>query len=543
MDMERRDHPFLNLKTAAFLLMVVLILYGLSTTTADPDLWGYLAFGRLFWGQSSFPYADVFAYVPTLNPWIYHEWLTGVVFYPLYVAFGDAGLQLLKYAFGLATMGAIYLTARRRGADLLPTALVLFFALPGLSIGYSAVRAQVFTYFFFALFLYLLESARLAQDWRRLWLLVPIQVVWCNLHGGWLAGLGLIWLYAVGEAVSRRPFWPYLKWFILAGLATLINPYGVQYWGYLIEAVTMPRPEITEWVSLVSGYQQGFLGGLELNYAIALCAVAVFLAWWARWREITPALVLVFTLYLAVTHNRHQVFFAMTCAAYLPALLTRYFQELGTRPGVMAWTQRLGRNIPALAVILLIGFFAYRFASCHPFRLEVPPEPVLNTRTEMYYPVGAIAYLQDHRLSGKLLVSFNWGEYCLWKLYPQCRVAIDGRYETVYPEKVQHEYFDFIRARDGWRNFLDHYPPDLILIELRSRPYAHLSRDPEWRQVYADTGCVLFKRSGEVPPGAGLAEVSVRLAGGLPESLSSDAGQRPSGAAEEIPGRETTRGP
>jgi hypothetical protein len=80
-------------------------------------------------------------------------------------------------------------------------------------------------------------------------------------------------------------------------------------------------------------------------------------------------------------------------------------------------------------------------------------------------------------------------------------VAIDGRYETVYPEALHKEYFDFLMGREGWRKFLADYPPDLILIELRSRVYGLLSNDPEWRQVYADPGCALFRRGGQVPPG------------------------------------------
>jgi hypothetical protein len=496
---ERGQDGWLNFRTASFLLLVLFTLYCLNSTLADPDLWGYLAFGRQFWSQGAFPYVDVYAYVPTLKPWIYHEWLTGVVFYPIYQTLGAPGLQLLKYALGLATVGLVYLTARRRGAELAATEVILFFAVLGLSIGYSAVRAQVFTYFFFALFLYLLETARLEGRTRRLWVLAPLMVVWCNLHGGFLAGLGLIFLYAAGEALSRRPFWPYLGCFLLAGLATLINPYGYKYWSYLIQAVTMPRPEITEWVSLWEGYQQGFMQGLDFFYAVALMAVALFLALWARWREITPALVLLFTVYLAIRHNRHQVFFAMAFGAYMPLLLSAYFRELGARPGVRAWKERLGRRLPALALLLLMGFFAYKFVSPGPFSLKIPRYPKTESRTEMYYPVGAIAYLERHHLSGRLLVHFNWGEYCLWRLYPQCRVAIDGRYETVYPEAVHRAYFDFLRARPGWRKFLAKYPPDLILIKLRSEPYPLLSRDPAWRQVYADTGCVLFRRAGEAP--------------------------------------------
>ncbi len=494
-------HRCLNLRAASFLLVILLIIYELNTTAADPDLWGYLAFGRLFWGQWQFPYADVFAYVPTLNPWIYHEWLTGVVFYPLYRTLGAPALQVLKLTSGLATAGLIYLTARRRGADLLPTLLILWVSMVGMSVGYSPVRAQVFTYFFFAAYLYLLETARLSGQQGRLWLLVPIQVAWCNLHGGFLAGLGLIFLNAAGEALARRPFRNYLGWFFLAGLATLVNPYGLQYWKYLAQAVTMPRPEITEWVSLFKGYQQGLVAGNEMAYCLALISVTVLLALWARWREITPALVLLFTVTLAISHRRHEVFLALAFGAFTPPLLSRYFRELGARPGFMTRIGQLGPKLPTLAVLLLICLFAYRVAGNNPFKLELRPEPGPALKTGLYYPLGAIDYLEKYHLSGKLLVHFNWGEYCLWRLYPRCLVAIDGRYETVYPEDVCLEYFEFIKGGESWRQFVEHYPPDLILVYNPSKVFGRLSGDREWRQVYADPGCALFRRRVAVAPG------------------------------------------
>ncbi len=507
MTLDSLKQRLLNLKAATFLLIVLVTLFELSHTKADPDLWGYLAFGRLFWTHSGFPYFDVFAYVPTLKPWVYHEWLTGVLFYPLYRTLGGSGLQIFKYVLGLATAGITYCTARRRGADLLPIAIILFISLPGLSPGYSPVRAQVFTYLFFAVSLYLLETARLSGNHRRLWLLVPIQMVWCNLHGGFLAGLGLILLYALGEALSRRPFWTYLLWLLLAGLATLVNPYGLQYWVYLAKAVTMPRPEITEWLSMFAAYKQGILASTAFLYFLILIVVAVLLVCWRRWREISPGLVMLVTLFLGVRHGRHIVFFVLAFAAYMPLLLTAFFRELKTRPEVIPWTRRLGGKIPALGVIFLIVFFAYRFGSRNPFNLKFPSEPNPAGKFEIYYPVGAVNYLQQRGLSGKLLVYFNWGEYCLWKLYPQCHVAIDGRYETVYPPNLNKEYFDFIDAKKNWRNFLGHYPPDMILIELRSRLYSFLSRDPEWRQVYADPGCVLFRRQEEVAAGPAQAHI------------------------------------
>src|SRR4030042_2846694 len=157
----------IGLKTALGFLVVTGALHNLKNTLADPDLWGYLAFGRLFWETGKFPYEDVFSYVPTLSPWIYHEWLTGVLFYPLYQTLGPPGLQLARYTLGLAAAGLVYLTARKRGADPLAAALGVGGGQLFLALGYSPVRAQVFTYGFFALYLYILEGARHTGNWRR----------------------------------------------------------------------------------------------------------------------------------------------------------------------------------------------------------------------------------------------------------------------------------------------------------------------------------------------------------------------------------------
>ncbi len=487
------------LKFVVGLLMVTAILKTLASTTADPDLWGFLAFGRLFWESRRFPYQDVFSYVPTLDPWVYHEWLTGVCFYPLYQTLGAPGLQLLKYGCGLATAGLVYLTARKRGADPLSAVMVLWMVQLFLAMGYSPVRAQVFTYGFFALYLYLLEDARQRGRWRGLWFLIPLQVIWCNLHGGFLAGLGLLGLYALGEALSRRPFRPYLGALLGSGLATLINPYGMEYWHYILRAVSMPRPEITEWVSLYRAYQMGFPKE-PMGYFLGMVAFSGFLAWWARWREITPALALAVTLYLGLKHQRHQVFFLLLAGGYLPVLLTGYFGVLKSRPRVMAAGHRLGTKIPTLLVIFLTVLWGCQFLSRAPLSLKIPAVPGTGTKNEIYYPVAAVDYLEKRGLGGKMLIDFNWGEFAIWTLYPRCRVALDGRYETVYPDKVSEKYFDFIYGRPNWRQFLEAYPPDLVLLDIRSQAYPLMAGESEWRQVYADSGCALFLREGVDAP-------------------------------------------
>lgn len=480
------------------LLLSLFVVERLATINADPDLWGYLAFGRLFWNSSQFPYHDVFTFLPTLKLWVYHEWLTGVFFYPIYKASGAWGLQFLKYLFGLATIGLIYLTARKRGG--LPLAAVLFVILimrGFIYYGFSPVRAQIFTYFFFALTLYLLESSRQDHAWRRLWALIPVQVLWCNLHGGFLAGLGLVALYALGEGLCRRPYRPYLGILALSGLATLVNPYGVQYWYYLVKAISMPRPQIGEWGSIYQLYRTGLVSSPEVLNLLAMVMLMLFLAWRNKWQEWTPILCLGLTLYLGLTKVRHMVFFYLLLGAYLPVLLNPYLDEIKSRGMLAGVGERLSR-VPGLILALVavfMGLFAYLFFRHDPFSLRILPRPLAARDTPgNYYPVGAVDYIRSHGLSGKLLTEFGWGEYLIWNLYPRCLVGLDGRYETVYTEEVAKEFFAFIAGDGDWRNFLERYSPDMILIDSRSRLYRLIHRNHKWRQAYADAGCALFYR-------------------------------------------------
>lgn len=457
-------------------------LFCLRTTYPPLDLWGYLAFGRLYWTGRSFPYQDVFSYVPTIKPWVYHEWLTGVLFYPIFKAAGAVGLQTLKYCLGLGTVALAYATARKRGASQVAATLLVLITAVILGRGYAAVRAQIFTFFFFALVLYILERVRLSKRWGGLIWLPLILVPWANCHGGFVAGLGLIVLYALGEALSGRPFWPYVLTLVFATLATLINPYGWEYWSYLARALTMPRPEIREWLPIWQAYQYGIYPLPSLLIFLALILFSLFVMRGKERWEPTEILVGVVTLGLSIWSVRHIPFFVLALCALLPPALNYYedYLRLMLKNNALFSSARrvfAGVLLFVSAVILVIFF------TRAPFSLIAGP----------YYPVGAMRYLEDNHLSGKLLVYYDWGEYVIFHLYPHFRVAFDGRYETVYPPEVCQIYWDFSFARPNWKAFLEQYPPDFILLPQNENVAKLLSREPAWRIAYSDKFCILFK--------------------------------------------------
>ncbi len=111
--MIEEKHPLQQVLVLLSLTVIVLIRLR-GSTLADPDLWGYMTFGRFFWDSRTFPYQDIFTYLPTHDRWIYHEWLTGMIFYPIYKFTGGFGLIILRDLVAVATLGFLYLAARMR---------------------------------------------------------------------------------------------------------------------------------------------------------------------------------------------------------------------------------------------------------------------------------------------------------------------------------------------------------------------------------------------------------------------------------------------
>ncbi|GFO59601.1 hypothetical protein GMST_19260 [Geomonas silvestris] len=470
----------------ALLGTLAIILARSATTLADPDLWGYLSFGRLFWTQPGFPWHDTFSYLPTKPLWVYHEWLTGVLFYPVYHVAGAAGMQLLKYALVVATVAAVWAAARTRGGAGWAILGSLLLISPHFGFSYSPVRAQVFTYLFFPLTLLILETHRRDGNRRVLWFLAPLFVLWANFHGGFVSGLGIIGIYAAGALLERRDVVPYLQAGVLASLATLVNPYGYHYWTYLADALTMPRPQIDEWQSFTTAIGAGDYHANAVFFLL-LAVIALMMLLSARKKSLLDAMVLGVTAYLAFGHVRHQSLFFLAMGVLAPSYVTLGLGEdyFAKKP---AAARNWARYLVTLVFAALLVHGCRSFWGAHPFSLVLR-----SNDSEQNYPVGAVQYLKSKGIKGNILPEFSWGEYLMWELPGQCRVAMDGRYETVYPREVGEAYFAFMEGWTRGNRYLEEYPHTLVLTP-PSTPAAWYVAHHGWKKIYGDADCVLFQR-------------------------------------------------
>jgi len=487
----------------ACVLLVLLV----ANQRADPDLWGRISMGAVLFDAGHLPRTDDFSYTAAGASWVDHEWLSGVVFYALLRAGGEPALQLFKYAAAAWALGLVLGVHRSayRVSPLWGSAALSLLAVAYLAAYLTTVRAQVFSVGFFLLWLGVLERVRLRQ-WpavRLAWLL-PVAVVWGNLHGGFVMGALAVALYAVAYALLRRradAIWHAGLAVALVAAVTLVNPYGPSYLGFLLHAWSLDRTGISEWQPMLAAPWS--LGTLTLAAVAALCAglsLHTLARGWSggeAWPRRTarsgvsdaqhplgPALVLLLVVGMALLARRIHPFMALTLALYLP-LLAYPAAGPAARPGRAALAAGVAVPIAAcLAAALLLTQVLPKRPILGSF---VPDE---HSRVEARYrvPVGAVRYLREAPYGGRLLNPFTPGEFLAWTLYPKYRVAIDGRYEEVYTREQFLWVSLFYAERDPRRirQLADSSGADVVLLRSRTPGLAALSASPDWSVLYDD---------------------------------------------------------
>ena len=435
--------------------------------------------------SGSVPWQDHFAFTPKLDIVVHHEWGAGMLAFWLMNAFGAAGILAAKFGliFGLA--GVCWCVARQRGASVLATGIVGVLAIVVGDYSFATIRAQMYSYLLTGLLLWGFDRDR--QGDRR-WLIGLLLgfPLWVNLHGGCLVGAGLLGAHWLEQLLRRQP----QRHLLAAGVSliplSLLNPWGWHYLEYLVRAITMPRPSVTEWAPIWVA--------AELHHLMAF-GVSVLLAWLVlregRWRKLPGILLLLATGLAGVKSHRFLAFYAIVLACYLPGMLSQI--ELGKDLRRWWWKyQRAFAAIFTVAGVLLAG----QGIGVEPWRLRVPSCPMSGRSEHLIYPVGAVNFLAEQRFQGNVFVPFDWGSYVMWKVGPDVQISFDSRYEVAYPEGRLEEDHAFFEARAGWQSVLTKYPTDIVLVPNRLQVASELNQVAGWRRVYRDSQFVMFARDG-----------------------------------------------
>lgn len=470
---ERRDRVLVK-KQVWFLFFVLgLLCLFLSCLSIDYDydLFARLIVGERFIEDGILPFKDFLSYTPT-HPWFDHEWGSGVIFYLILKYFGAGGILFLQAFLMFCTVFFVFKIQQLQKHSYPPSLLFLtIFLLLFSHINPSLIRCQMFSFLFFSIFIYLLEKYR-KQGSKLIWLIPVLTVIWNNLHGGIVSGLGIIFIYFITTAFEKKKQWiTYFSVLSISFLLLIVNPYGINYLTFLFSAVTKNRKYIVEWWPFIAG-RHVFYYMLPSIYCMYAMAATLFITAKNKKYDVIKLIIVSVTVLEGLIHVK-----LMSLA--LIATTSLCYNEISfafLRLKKILYT--LEKSLYAVIIIISLSIPIFS-----------PQYPRANIHKLPFYEVE---FLKINNLNGNIVVSFGHGSYVSYKLYPNNFIYMDGRYEEVYNDKEYFVLKDYELANDNWRDIVNKYDTE-ILMPLKSVDiYNVLQKDKDWVCIFEGKLCGIF---------------------------------------------------
>lgn len=467
-------------------LLVGLTAYAITVAAAvkllnDGDTLSHIAIGRWIIEHQALPFHDPFTYTLPGRSWVPHEWLAEVIFAAIRSWLGWGGVVA-------ATAGAIGVTfallTRALQSSLGPRRAVIGAALAFLlSEGHLLARPHVLALPLLVIWMAAVIRAR-DEDRVPSLALLPVMVLWCNLHGGFVVGLLFAALLAV-EAVLDTPgvarpqvVRGWLGFLTLAGLSALVSPNGISaiLLPFQMLQMNFALSSISEWHSadfsrfdpLLLWIGLAVAGGYSLGLRLP-------------WPRIWMVLVL---LYLAVRHVRNEELLGIITPLMVAAPLARQLAPLARPERAVAAHDFRRRGMAApltLAAAVVLGLVAT--AAALDRRGVEPPGAVA--------PAAAVRAAHDAGLSGGVFNSVRFGGYLMFLGIP---TFVDGRAD-LFGDAFLARYVAAASALgEVLPNLLDQYAVGWTLLEPQSPAVSLLDHLPGWERVYADPYAVIHRR-------------------------------------------------
>jgi hypothetical protein len=466
--------------------------HGWQSLLADADVGWHIRTGEYILRHHAVPHHDLYSFSKPGAPWYAWEWLTDVIDAALFHWAGLKGVVLLA---GVTIASFAALLMRRvvdAGAQLFIALLVVLLSVGAASMHFLA-RPHVFTLLLLSVSMAILErDRRSGQNSRRIWWLVPITLLWTNLHGGFLILIALLGLAAAGAVVEawigraqlgRFDWAPALRWGKLTAACaavSLINPYG---WGLHVHVVEYLR---SDWIrTVVQEFQSpSFRGESMLQFEVLLFAGLI--AAGARFRrgQVIDGLWVLFLGYLALSSVRHVPVFVAVLAPLIASEATTWWRAASAgaaKNSALGILDQIGRDlvpgfqrnslwgVAAVAALIVTG-------APIPWPADFPAE---------VFPTAIVHAHEQQILRARVLTTDQWADYLIY-LHPEQKVFVDGRSDFYGPE-IGNRFLHLMAGAPGWQQVIEEYKFNLALIPTDSALAQLLRTRPDW-SVSADDG-------------------------------------------------------
>jgi len=475
------------LPLASLALLTVLLC---MTKYADYDLWWHLKLGETIYSTHSLPWLDTFSYTAAGRHQFTGEWLADLIIFLTFQTAGFLGLNLLKALLLLLSFSFLFLhmksTSKNAGGAAFAAVITLVIVLFAVRFRLF-VRPYLFSLPFLALFLFLLGRWRTLLRDRYIYLLPAFMLLWANTSVGAVFGLFLLGVATLLDIFERKS-WSLLPVLLLTIAASLLNPETWRLYTLALDLTSDP------YRAMVGEYQpitRDILFGSGLRYTLCFQLLAfggaLYFILCRGWKDLFRLIIFSFLLYESFRQVRLVELFSIAAAPCFNLFLMRIGSLV---PEIPEWIKRYAGFALSASVLALIPWTVF----------NSPVYAFGNGPKEGAFPEGALKFLQEHNVSGKMFNSYGFGGYLIWR-EGERKVFIDGRYRRLYTPAEYGEYKAAVDSADGWKTAERKHRFDYAVLEydlLSQRFPSHLLKNPDWALVYWDNHSLVYlKRTPE----------------------------------------------
>ncbi len=483
-------------------LLVIVLMAVIFTLAAqpitDPDFWWHLKTGQYIVETRSIPHTDIFSSLRFGSEWVTHEWLSEVLIYSVFRTLSYGGLIVVFSILITVAFWIVYQQCRNRGAHPYVAGFALLLGAAS-TMPTWGVRPQMLSLLFASIFISFLDRYSRREKMPSIWWLVPLMILWVNLHAGFALGLALVLLMIAGLLLdwlllrknSFADVWRRARslcWlFIFCVAAVCLNPNGARMYSYPFETLSSHSmmQYIEEWKS--PDFHQ------PIFQALVLLLLATFSALALSNRRARPGqlLLLVATAWATLRSGRNVAFFALVA---MPLLAEHSMAFIANhRWGRWLCASEETRSGEKTGLKFVLNFFLLIIVLV--IVVWGVSRAVANQRVSeaQKFPAVAVDFILAQRPPQPIYNEYAWGCYLIWRLYPDYRVYIDGRAD-VYGGDLMKE---FLAVNDGnrtWREPLDNHNIRTVLVKPDVALASLLRQDSGWQKVFEDKQAIIFVR-------------------------------------------------
>lgn len=504
-------------------IILLIFVFGLvailaSSRVWDLDIWTHLRTGKYILENLKILKTDIYSYTSPGHIWFNPDWLFGVLSYLFYKIGGLPGVVLLRIIVFLSIFLLLFYFLFKQSHNYLLSLLLLFFAVL-VSKERIVERPEMFSFLFALTYLYIIFKFR-RENTKLIWLILPFQTLWTNLHAFAVFGIIFLWIYIIAEYINLKVSLPWEwnkssimdreKWKVLlcvglwAIIFTTINPWGIRIFYEYFSSFKFMHKHLDIFPGGIIELRPPFIDrnflGIDLIYYKILILISQ-ISFLINYRRINLGNLFLYFLFLYFSFIaiRNIAIFSLISIPIIMENLVEFYQRKGPLfPQASRWAKTFLKGFLCFLIVFGCLYFSIE-AIFSSFTMGGKVVSRLGFKEESpIHPRGAIDFLLKNNIKGNGFNNFGFGGYFIWRAWPKLKVFIDGR-TGVYDEEHLLFYANVFMYPYVFDQLVEEYNINYFLLDINSSNILinRLLRDNNWKLVFFDANALVFVRNSE----------------------------------------------